>query len=519
MSGLADTVAGWFGYSRQPVRMAGYAAAEISRLTASLQSEAQFINTTLRYQGRILRARSRQAAQNNPFARRFVQMVVDNVCGPCPFELEGKVKNSRGKLDKDANERIEEAWEAWGRAGQCEITEKWSLSTVQRLLVRIWAVDGEMLVRKLRGPEFGAYGYRLQIIDVDRLYELKNQALPNGGAIHSGVEVDPTGKAVAYHILKRKPSQWQFSGLATAAYDRIPADEIQHVFAPEFAEQIRGVPMMYAALLNLVHIGAFEEAAVIAARVGAAQMGFIQSPDGTPPPGDGAKDNQGNSQISAEPGSFPTLPPGYSMAAWNPKYPDAAIEPFLKACLRGVAAGLGVAYHNLANDLENVNYSSARIGELDERDTWRGMQEFWCEHFNQPIYEDWLRMQVLMGTLPFDPARMEKYRAVYWQARRWAWVDPLKEVGAAIEGINARITSRTRVAAENGLDLEDVADEIAAEEAMFKDKGVELASIEPKSTGVIPSDQAGTEDGTAAGATAGKKKHTARWRDPAKGAD
>jgi capsid protein len=57
----------------------------MSRLTASLQAEAQFINTTLRYQGRTLRARARQAAQNNPFAKRFVQMVVDNVCGPEPF--------------------------------------------------------------------------------------------------------------------------------------------------------------------------------------------------------------------------------------------------------------------------------------------------------------------------------------------------------------------------------------------------------------------------------------------------
>jgi capsid protein len=60
----------------------------------------------------------------------------------------------------------------------------------------------------------------------------------------------------------------------------MPADEIIHVFVPEFAEQVRGVPWMYAALLNLVHLGAFEEAAVIAARIGAANMGFIESPDG-----------------------------------------------------------------------------------------------------------------------------------------------------------------------------------------------------------------------------------------------
>jgi lambda family phage portal protein len=173
--------------------------------------------------------------------------------------------------------------------------------------------------------------------------------------------------------------------------------------------------------------------------------------------------------------------------------------------LRGVAAGLGVAYHNLANDLENVNYSSARIGELDERDSWKALQGFWCEHLNQPLYEDWLRMQVHHGHAALRSGALEKYKCVYWQARRWAWVDPLKEVGAAIEGIQARITSRTRVAAENGVDLEDVADEIAAEEAMFKAKNIELAPIAPKATGIVA--QPGVTAGrTGAGDTARRQE-------------
>jgi hypothetical protein len=95
----------------------------------------------------------------------------------------------------------------------------------------------------------------------------------------------------------------------------VPADEITHVFAPEFAEQARGVPMMYAALLNLVHLGAFEEAAVIAARIGAAQMFVIESPDGGKtladmagpgPNADGTESygaGNGDLQLQAEPGA------------------------------------------------------------------------------------------------------------------------------------------------------------------------------------------------------------------------
>jgi len=470
--GLLDKFAGWLGYQR-PRRASGYAAAEMGRLTASLATETELINNQLRYQLRVLRARSRQATQNNPFGRRFAQMVVDNVAGPMPFRLQAKVHFNSGKLDVPANRKIEEGWRGWGRMGECEISGRYSWNAVQRLLMRTLAVDGEILLRKHRGKDYGTYGFKLQLIDADRLDDLKNERLANGGAIHMGVELDPNQKPVAYHILKRKPASWMSGGYPRDS-ERVAASDIVHVFIPDFTEQARGVPWMYAALLNLVHIGAFEEAAVIAARVGAAQMGFIQSPDGTPPPGDGGTDSKGNPQISADPGSFPMLPPGYQMAGWNPKYPDAAIGPFLKACLRGVSAGVNVAYHNLSGDMEGVNYSSARIAELDERDHWMTVQSFVAEHLHDPLFWDWLKVQVLVGTLGFDPLRLEKYRAVHWQARRWAWVDPQKEVRAQIEANRHRLKSRTRIIAEQGEDIEDVLDEIAAEEALAEEKGIEL---------------------------------------------
>jgi capsid protein len=66
------------------------------------------------------------------------------------------VKNARGKFDEAANEKLEDAWYDWGRAGECEITGKWSFNTVQRLLCRIWATDGELLVRRCAGPTTAA---------------------------------------------------------------------------------------------------------------------------------------------------------------------------------------------------------------------------------------------------------------------------------------------------------------------------------------------------------------------------
>jgi lambda family phage portal protein len=459
--------------TRQGAARTGFSAAETGRLTASLAKEAEYINRTLRYQLRALRARSRQAAQNNPFGARFAQLAVDNIAGPVPFRMQAKIRYNNGEFDDAANRQMEGNWASWSRKGECEITGRWSWNTLQRLMVRTLAVDGELLVRKLRGPEYGKHGLKLQLIDVDRLDEQKNESLRDGGAINMGVEIDTMARPVAYHILKRKPSQWDRGYVRE--YERVPADQIEHIFVPTFAEQNRGVPWMYAALLNLVHIGAFEEAAVIAARVGASQMGFIhQGENTTAPLPQNSTSSEGDPQIDAEPGTFQVLPPGYEMSSWNPRYPDGAVEPFLKAMLRGVAAGLGVAYHNLANDPADVNYSTAKVFGGDEHEMWKGVQEFVKDHLHVPLHRDWLRMQLMTGTLTFQPQRIDKYCEIDWQARRWASPDPLKDAKADIELIDNKLRSRTRAIAERGDDIGDVFDELAHEEEMAKDKNLDL---------------------------------------------
>jgi lambda family phage portal protein len=467
MASLLDRLRGLFQKPRK--RAPGFAAADTSRLSASLATESEYINKTLRYQLRILRARSRQLCMNNAYGHKFAKMVVDNLCGPSPFILQAKVKTARGKLDDMANVRIEKEWKSWSRKGQCEITEQWSLSAFDRMVARIWAVDGEVVIRKYRGPEYGKHGFRLQIIDSDRLDDQKNKSLPGGGAIAMGIEYDAVQRPVAYHILKRKPSEWERG--YTREHERIPANEILHLYLPEHAEQGRGVPWVYAAMMELVHLGAFEEAAVIAARVGAAQMGVIQSPDGGENLLGDSQDGKGNPQFEAEPGTFPMLPPGYEMTGWNPKYPDAAVGPFSKHILRGISAGLDVAYHNLANDLEAVNYSSAQIGEMGERDAWMSLQNCMIEHYKQPVFDEWEDMQILSSRLPFEFGN-ERYRDVRFQGRRWTPIDPAKHVKANVEAINARLKSRTRVVAETGEDFEDVVEELAAEEALLKQKKI-----------------------------------------------
>lgn len=469
MTTLRERVAAFISPPKRKNRRSQYLAAEFSRLTAGLAREGQYINNTLRNELRTLRARSRQCAQNNPHARRFFQMVVDNVCGANPFTLQAKVKLNSGKLDTNANKQIETEWKRWGKAANCDVAAKWNWPTMQRLISRTLAIDGEVFIRRHVGQDGEL---KLQIIDSDRLNEYRNEPMPNGNTINLGIEYNAVGKAVAYHIAKRRPQNWSAGWWADV--ERVPADEIYHLYIPEFAEQSRGIPWIYAALLNLVHLDAFSEAAVIAARIGASAMGFIESPDGGEGYAGDGTDVDGNASLEADPGQFLFLRQGEKVSSWNPKYPDAAVEPFTRFALQNVAAGIGVAYHNLSGDMTGVNYSSARIAELDERDAWMAIQGFVVDNLHQPIYEDWFKAQFANGKFKFaaSGSKFDRYFDVYWQGRRWAWVDPKGEVEANLAAINGKLKSRTRVIAEQGWDIEDVYNEIAEENALAEQIGI-----------------------------------------------
>lgn len=454
-------------------RSTGYFAAEYSRVTSSLVNEARHINEIIRWQGYNLLARSRQQADNNPYAAKFLQMVINNVAGPVPFTLQSRAVNRSGKPDKTANSLIETSWSDYSKAKNCDRYGRSSLADLYRLCLRIIARDGECLVRLHEGKNAGRYGLQLQVLDTDRLDFNLNQQI-GSNQIHAGVELDQEGRTVAYHIRKQRPADWQVGNHFRAEYERVPAEQILHLFIPLSAEQVRGVPWIYASLMNLHQLGAFEEAAIIAARVGASKMGFFQKTDPAASDLAGEKDTSGALITDAEPGSFEELPYGVTMQSWDPAYPDAQVESFMKSCLRGVAAGYGVSYHTLGNNLEAVNLSSARIGLLDERDYWMLLQNWFSEHFCAEVFDRWLSMASLTGAIT-TTGSLDKYRNVYFQPRRWSWIDPLKEVNANIESIKWGLKSRTANIAEQGGDIADVFANLANENELAAELKLDIS--------------------------------------------
>jgi lambda family phage portal protein len=473
--------------------------AQTTRLTADWTAQPQTPDQMIRRNLRVLRARSREQVANDPYARRFRGMLCSNVIGSQGIVLQGRVRDPDGSLDGLANTAIETAWREWGRAEFCDMGGRLSWQRAQELFISTVAIDGECPVRMVTGPEAGRFGFALQFLDpelIDTAYDVERRG---GVYVRLGIECDSWDRPVAYHFLDptiQNHGYYYSSGYAGGKRIRVAAADLIHGYVVEVIGQRRGLPWMSTALLKLKMLSGYEDAALMAARSGACTQGFISSPTGDGYVGTDLENDDGSgSKIrDMEPLTIEELPEGQTFTSFDPTYPHEQFPTFCQQMLRSIASALMVSYHGLSNDLTGVNYSSIRAGRLDELDVWKLLQTWCAETFHSRVYRAWLPMALMSGqiklpngsALPLE--RVEKFESVSWQGRRWQWVDPLKEVQAGREAVDARIQSPQDLIREQGRDPEEVLEEIAS---FFKRARELEVPVIPKTTGAVQANPEG----------------------------
>jgi lambda family phage portal protein len=457
-----------------------YAAADAGRLWKDWPTTGGTADRDLYMALAPMRVRSRHLAKNNDYAKRFFNMLRTNVVGPSGIRLQFVSKDDAGNLDKFDNDLLEREWKNWGKKGVCTVDGKLSFIDCQKLFIETVARDGEAMVRKHTGPVArNKYKFALEFIEPDLLDHEKNQTLPNGGSIRLGVEFDQWRRPVAYHVKRRTNADYLFS--ETTHYydrhDRIPASEIIHEFLVDRIGQSRGVPWMHTAARRLQMLNGYEEAELVASRTAAAKMGFFKNEGGEDYTGDEDDEDDGEKKapvMDAAAGTFEELPQGWDFVKWDPDHPVAAYEAFVLAILRGAASGLNVSYVGLANDLRGVSFSSIRQGTQEERDHWRTLQGWTIEHFLTDVQESWLDAGLTLGGLTLPPRKFDKFNSVIWRPRGWQWVNPAQEGTAHEKAVKNGFKSPQDIAADQGRDLEEIFEQIAAAKKLAEKFGLSI---------------------------------------------
>lgn len=498
-------------HQQQILAARSFKAAETPPWMESWPTSAGAINDDLARQLQTLRGRARAAARNDEWGIGYMLRLDDNVLGDTGMPLQMRLKRRDGSADTDINARIEAAFADWGE--DCDVSGM-SWREVESLALAAGPEDGELLYRFRPGA--GKYRLQIQLLD-PALLDVNLNREWGGNRVRMGVEINNDSRPVAYWLKAVKAGD-DASAEAIGHHVRIPAKEIRHCFLKKHITQLRGYPWLAGGAARLWMLHDFEEAAAVASSNAAKRQGFFTSLEGDAPPGfadtiissvlEAAKaqgkvltpDEVAAITAAAEkyattmPGQFDTLPHGYDFKPFESKWPNVSADGYVKQQLRGWAAARGMSYVTLGNDLESVNYSSARVGIVGER-----------EHFKrvQGIIKQWLHLTVIRELMPYlvlatpglNPGRVAAYiAAATFGARRWQGIDPVKEAAAADSNLKNRLTSRRRLILERGEDPDEVFAEIEEEERLYGPAGGNAAPVEPDADDTDGEDDAGAAD-------------------------
>lgn len=417
-------------------------------------------------QGGLVRARSRAASAQNGVAKSGIDKYVSNAIGT------GIVVRS-AHPDPAIRADLHQLFDDWAEESDAAGLLDWYGQ--QALAVRSMLEGGEVFARhRQRRPEDGlSVPYQVELIESEHL-PLHHNGWNGGNRIKGGIEFDPLGRRAAYWLYRSHPGAavWDTDAIQQS---RVPADQVIHLFQPLRPGQSRGVPWLSWVLARLAEIDEYDGAEVTRKKVAAMFTAFVTS-DATNTQDESLFGTLTRDQAGAlaelMPGTMQFLMPGEKVDFAAPK-DDGSYEGFMRFQLRSIAAGLGITYEQLTGDLTGVNYSSIRAGLLEFR-----RQVEMCQHqviiqqFCRPVYRTWLR-SVLLEHFPREFARnpdFQTWARARWMPPAWEWVDPEKDVKASLLAIAGGLTSRARVVAEAGEDVET----IDAEQKLDRDRAESL---------------------------------------------
>ena len=470
--------------ARRGLGLRGFQAAKTSRLLSPWKIAAGFTSQEIRNSLSMVRGRSRDMAENSPQFKRWLDLRETNIVGE-GFSLkstphDGTPGSASWKLDENAARFIEYHWKQWCKNPMyCDFAGRKTMAEIDRLNAKTHARDGEYFALPVASSN--PYGLSLRIIrpdTCDEQYCTDLGAAYDGRIVENGVEMDPVDrKPTAYWFKSGRGKDGTLTNRGpmariTAIFEDGPwmgEKKVIHGYTQEDESQTRGIPLGHAALVTLKMLDLYNEAEVVAARDEACSVRTYFAPRGD----DGEiadLTTDENSDVTnaltaeKEPGQAEVLPLGWDTKVHTPQHPNRELTAFKASLLKDTASGFGVEYSNYANDWGGVSFSSVRVGTISERDLWIVQQNNMIAQSKTPVFRIWLKAFLSMpisGALPVS--KYDKFVEHEFRGRRWMWVDPMRDMAAAVIAESKGWKTNTQITEDMGGDFDDNVEEIKRE--------------------------------------------------------
>ena len=461
---------------------ASYEGAGEGRRSASWDAPDVGINSLNTPALRNLRARSRAAVRNDPYAFNVIDKRVSN--------LIGTGITPRPKIEDDALRKLQQdLWDDWVDESDADgLTDFYGQ---QALIARTVETAGECFVR-LRPRSLDenlAVPLQLQVLAPEFVPHDKFEPGKNGNSIRAGIEFNPAHQRVAYWMYRVHPRDASSLNTGYNQLVRVPAEQVLHIFEPVEPGQLRGVPRLAPVLKRLRSLDNYDDAVLFRQEVANLFAGFISrpSPEASQQPRDPvtgqllSEDRDGfTPMVALEPGTMQELGPGEEVEFSKP--PDAGnnYPDFMRQQLMAAAAGTGTPYEILSGDMREVNDRALRVVLNEFRRRLEQLQfGVYVHQLCRPVRAAWMDMAVLAGrlTLTDYAQRRREYLRTRWVPQGWAYIQPVQDIQARMMEVNAGFSSRSEMVLRTGYDAETVDAENAADQARARDLGLNYKTL------------------------------------------
>lgn len=448
-----------------------FKAAFNSRFVDWLFTSGHKVNNDLISQLKVLVERSRDLAKNNQLFRAYINNCLRGIVGAEGFRLQMQIKNSDGTLNQALNDEIEWAW--YDFTNKKRLQTSYTLRDVDfdTLLLRTLLVDGQAFIQVIKDNQ-SPYGFKFKLIDslcVDT--ELLQIMTETQNGIYNGVEVDHDYKVVRYWLREAYNGNYQ-SGRLYA----LPADEVIHLYRPEFVDQVRGYSPIVASYDSLKQLDDFAVAELIAAKISSCQGIFYQRNDKNPVGdfiGQQQVDDIGTFMKELAPGMASIVPAGYNVKTMTPNHPSSNYDGFVKAITKRVASAMGTNYNTLNGDLESVNYSSLRQANIAENAFYKDWQRFMIQNWKNVEFELFLKGYLINSKSTLKPSMYSQYlRSYRFIGKTDPTYDIAKEIVAVERMLKLGITSPIIEIQKRGLDPQEVVKDFVKWNSLCQENGL-----------------------------------------------
>ncbi len=397
---------------------------------------------------------ARDLDRNDSVAGMVIDRLLDNILqdtGIRPDPCTG---------DENADAMIRSLWNDWAATeDQCDLAGEMSFREMERTVLRSALVDGDIIAL---ANDSGA----LELLESHRCRTPSNTTKN----VVFGVQLNEHRKRLAYWFSReeldtRRALRKVSDTVQVDARDEDGNRQVFHVFDPDRVSQTRGVSCFRRVADSMGMHDDIQFANLVRQQI-ASCFAIIREKQETGPLSGGQygeRDTETSGSYSRiteniSPGMEIGTDPGEKITGFSPNIPNPQFFEHVHLILKIISANLGIPLHAVLLDASQTNFSGWRGAHDQARSGYRRIQSWLTRKFHRRVYlwkvRNWvLQNKELQAWASQSDVNLFAHK---WNRPTWEYIQPVQDAAADISKVRGLISTRRRVIAARGEDIDEV---------------------------------------------------------------